>query len=591
MKEKKEKKEKKKNKKENGIGISYLFPYYKKHKGLVFTLFFVMISLAVVEFILPILSADVLTGVTESAFDKVIKFASIWLTLEIVATIIGRLYNVIFLKLDQKVILNLKSDVARKITHINMSTIDKTNHGVFIERLNEDVGKCSGIPLDIMGSILDCLTYVAFLIYIAFINIWFFIGLTVCIVCLWLFDTLKEKHWFKVRKIYKKEREIATGAYNEQIRGLKDLKCLNIRESTLKNANDKYKQSLATDLKGRFQRTVITGFRNSLDAIFEFVFIIMGIVFITKGWLLLSGFIVIYMYHGRVKNLTYTMSRIKELTTEAKISITRLYELTDNSPNEEFGNTTLDKVVGNIQIKNVTFAYDEETQVLKNLTTEIPAGKITAIVGRSGSGKSTILSLINKLYTPQKGTIKLDGVDIDNLTEDCLRNTFGMVSQTPYIFNTTIRENLMLVKPDATEEELINSLKTAQIYNFVKKLEKGIDSIVGENGVLLSGGQKQRLAIARVLLKNSPILLLDEATSALDNESQQKIVDAVNKAKDDHTIIIVAHRLSTIESADNIIVIDEGKLVDQGTHKYLYRHCPLYKELYKNEELAETLES
>lgn len=229
--------------------------------------------------------------------------------------------------------------------------------------------------------------------------------------------------------------------------------------------------------------------------------------------------------------------------------------------------------------------------MLKNLSCNFEANKTTAIVGKSGSGKSTILSLINKLYTIKKGQILLDGVDINTLTEDSLRNAVGVVTQSPYIFNCTIRENLNFIRPNITEDEMIVALKRAQIYDFVEKLENGLDSKVGENGVMLSGGQKQRLAIARVLLKNSPIIVLDEATSALDNKSQAKIVKAIDGLKKDHTIIIVAHRLSTIVNADKILVLDDGKIVDCGTHLQLFNKSPIYTDLYQSEEMSDLANS
>ena len=290
------------------------------------------------------------------------------------------------------------------------------------------------------------------------------------------------------------------------------------------------------------------------------------------------------MYHGNVYRLATDISFFKEYSTEGELSAERIFDIIDNYEKEKFGDEILNNVNGNIEFKNVTFGYGKEN-VLENINLNFEANKTTAIVGKSGSGKSTILSLINRLYTIKQGTIELDGIDVIELTEDSLRENVGLITQSPYVFNTTIRENLLLVKPKATEEEIINALKKSQIYDFVMSLESGIDSVIGENGVMLSGGQKQRIALARLLLKNPPIIMLDEATSALDNESQGKIVEAIDGIKNEHTVIVVAHRLYTIQNADNIIVIDNGQVVDQGQHNYLYRHCDIYKDLYKSELL------
>jgi ATP-binding cassette subfamily B protein len=408
--------------------------------------------------------------------------------------------------------------------------------------------------------------------------------LVVYVGVLWLWDSFREKKWFAQRKQFRKKSEVATGAYNEQIRGIRDVKSLNIRKSAIKSANKKNQEALDINLNARLTRHRISVGKNLTDVMFEVGFIILGVLFIKWGIITLSAFLIIYMYHGNVYRLATDISFFKEYSTEGELSAERVFDIIENYDKEKFGDKILNKVNGKIEFKNVTFGYGKEN-VLKNVNLNFEANKTTAIVGKSGSGKSTILSLINRLYTIKQGTIELDGVDVIELTEDSLRENVGLITQSPYVFNTTIRENLLLVKPNATDIEIINALKKSQIYDFVNSLDEGLDSVIGENGVMLSGGQKQRIALARLLLKNPPIIMLDEATSALDNESQGKIVEAIDSIKNEHTVIVVAHRLSTIQNADNIIVIDNGQVVDQGKHNYLYKHSDIYKDLYKSELL------
>ena len=423
---------------------------------------------------------------------------------------------------------------------------------------------------------------VGFLIYIAFLNIWFFVFLVVYVIVLWLWDSHKEKLWFMQRKQFRKKSEIATGAYNEQIRGIRDVKSLNIRQNSIRNANERNLDALNIDLKSRMTRHKVVLGRNITAGIFEVGFIVLGILMMKWGMISLAEFLIIYMYHSNVRSLSGDISFVKEYCTEGEISAQRIFDIIENYEKESFGEKDLNNVVGNISFSNVTFAYDKEN-ILKDISVDFASNKTTAIVGKSGSGKSTILSLINRLYTIKNGKITIDGVDTMELTENTLRENVGLITQSPYIFNTTIRENLLLVKPKAKENELIEVLKKAQIWDFVSTLEKGLDSVVGENGVMLSGGQKQRIALARLLLKNPPVIMLDEATSALDNESQSKIVEAIDNIKSDHTVIVVAHRLSTIQNADKIIVIDSGKVIAEGKHSTLYRNCEIYRELYKSE--------
>ena len=267
-----------------------------------------------------------------------------------------------------------------------------------------------------------------------------------------------------------------------------------------------------------------------------------------------------------------------------EVASKRVFEMFDQEkyPDEVWGDKDV-KLKGEITFKDVCFGYKENEFVLNKLNLEIKPNTMVAIVGKSGIGKSTILNLITNSYQPQSGNILLDNENIKNLSEDCLRNHIGLALQTPYIFNMSIAENLRLAKNDATDRQIVNACKKAQLHDFIQTLPEKYDSLVGENGVVLSGGQRQRLAIARALLKNSKILLFDEATSALDNKSQAEIKSVLDSLKKDHTIVIVAHRLSTVVDADNIMIIDNGQVVAQGTHAQLLKTSKEYKELYSAE--------
>ena len=255
----------------------------------------------------------------------------------------------------------------------------------------------------------------------------------------------------------------------------------------------------------------------------------------------------------------------------------------DKYPQEKFGKSELKHYSGEIRFKKVSFKYEDEI-VLDNISFEVPAGKSLGIVGKSGEGKSTILSLINRLNDCESGQILLDDIDNRELTEEALRTNVCLVPQTPYIFNTTIRENLLYAKPDATEEELKTALQKAQIYDFIMSKPEGLDIMVGEGGIVLSGGQRQRLALARAFLKDSKLILLDEATSALDNKNQEDVKKVIAQMKDKCTFIIVAHRLSTIVDCDEIIVLDNHKIIAKGKHDELMETCPQYSDLYKLEK-------
>ena len=231
-----------------------------------------------------------------------------------------------------------------------------------------------------------------------------------------------------------------------------------------------------------------------------------------------------------------------------------------------------------IRFDKVTFRY-EEANVLTNFTLEVPKGKTVALVGQSGSGKSTVANLITRFYDVNEGQVLIDGVDVRDMQTDSLRHLIGLVSQDSILFNDTIKNNLLIGKPSATDEEIIAATKIANAYEFIQDLPDGLDTNIGDAGSKLSGGQKQRLSIARAVLKNPPIMVLDEATSALDTESERLVQVALENMMKNRTSVVIAHRLSTIQNADHIVVMQKGQIVEQGTHTELLQKQGMYKKL------------
>lgn len=249
---------------------------------------------------------------------------------------------------------------------------------------------------------------------------------------------------------------------------------------------------------------------------------------------------------------------------------------------EKFGDIHLDKVNGDFEFKDVTFSYSSK-KILNKINFRINANETVAFVGKSGAGKTTIFNLLCKMYDINSGTITIDGIDIRKLDKDSIRGNITIISQNPYIFNMSIKDNLRLVKSNLTNKEMKEACKLACLDDYINTLPDKYDTIIGEGGVNLSGGQKQRLAIARALVQKTEIILFDDATSALDNETQEKIQNAINNMKNEYTILIIAHRLSTIINADRILFLDNGKIINEGSHSYLLKNCDEYRKLYEAE--------
>ena len=569
-----------------------VFPYYKKYKLLWSIEIITLILLSLVGVFAPIISANLLASVSEFNYEMAMWLVVWYGVVNSLSPMIAYVNSYVYIKVAYKVEQDIRYDLISAITSTEMSKCDETNNGIFIERINSDVTRCSDALLDVFNTILEIVSNLAFFIYIAFLNIWFFVILLGYIIVCFLFDTFKEKKWWKDWKKIKDLKEVSTGAYGEQVRALRDIKSLNIRKNTIKDSDEKIERTLNESLKARKTRRNFIIVRDIVSLMFMVAFLVLGVKFIQADIVSIATFLIVYSYAGNAKNLARHLAAIKEYITQGEICAYRVFEVIERFPKEKFGTEEYVSNIGELEFKNVSFGYTDEKLVLDDISLKFEPNKTTAIVGRSGCGKSTILSLSNKLYSLKEnsGAILIDGHNIKNLSENSLRNSISTVTQTPYIFNATIKENMQFIKPDVTDEEIVSVLKRAEIYDFVQTLPDGLNSKVGENGVMLSGGQKQRFAIARILLKNPKIIILDEATSALDNENQEKIVEVVDSLKKEHTIIVVAHRLSTIVDADKIIVVDKGQVVGEGTHKHLMRHCSLYSSLYKKEEQAQKLE-
>ena len=306
-----------------------------------------------------------------------------------------------------------------------------------------------------------------------------------------------------------------------------------------------------------------------------------GILMIQYNEITVGGIVMFVALLSRLYRPVTVFANISVDLTRSTALFERIFEYLDmkqdivDHPNAQ----ELKDVKGAIKFDHVNFSYNDKTETLKDINISIEAGKMIAFVGPSGAGKTTITYMLPRLYDINEGAITIDGIDIRDVTVESLRSQIGIVMQDTYMFNTTIRENLLFARSDATDEELISACRTSNIHDFIESLPNGYDTIVGERGIKLSGGEKQRLSIARALLKDPRIVILDEATSSLDSVSESLIQEAIKPLLKDRTSLVIAHRLSTIMSADRIYVVEAGRIVEQGTHNELLKQGGVYKEL------------
>ena len=318
----------------------------------------------------------------------------------------------------------------------------------------------------------------------------------------------------------------------------------------------------------------------------EIVVLIVGIALIKYDYLTVTNLIIIYMYRINMFDIVLCYTTIKEYFVEYKVSANRIFELMDEEkyPKEKFGSKKIEQINGKIECRNLSFKYSKK-DILKDISFKLEPNDTVGIVGSSGSGKTTLLNLLVKSYYVNDNQIFIDDIDINDLTRDSIRDNISIITQNPYIFNLTIEENLKLVGDNVKKKDIIEACKIAQIHDYIESLPNKYNTLLGEGGINLSGGQRQRLAIARALIKKSKIILFDEATSALDNITQNELRKAINNITKNYTIIIVAHRLSTIKDCNKIFVMENGRIVGEGTNDELLKNNEFYKKLYMEEQI------
>ena len=564
--------------------LSRLFKYYKKYKFLSIMVIILSMGYAGISLLSPIYEGKML-GYFEN-FDKtqILKTALFLVVLRIIIEIITNLWSRIVLKLNGKVNFDLKSNMLKSLTNFEVKNFDNTNSGLFISRLNKDTTELSElfdyVTDDLSGIILN----VSFIIYVFFLNVYLGLYLIFNIISVYILTSKKLFYYKRAKKDYKEKDETVVGLYTDVIRGIREIKNLNLKSVVMQDVNKKQTETIKAEIKSIHTRRTWDRWIKAFQHILDFIFILISVYFITNKFLEISSFLIIFLYKNKVLDLINYISEIREKLADGKVSAQRVFDIIsyNSFSKETYGNLNIKNIKGSIEFKNVKFKYNSNN-LFNNLNFKINCNQMVAIVGKSGEGKSTILKLINKSYSTNDGEILIDNYNINTLSEETIKNNISIVSQSPYIFNLSIKENIKLANPQATDKEIEEVCKEAQLHDVIIEMQDGYDTIVGENGVILSGGQKQRLAIARALIKKSKIILFDEATSSLDNNNQEKIKNIIKSLSKDHIVIIVAHRLSTIIDSDCIFVLDNHGIIDSGTHNELIKKCLEYKNLYEIE--------
>ena len=560
--------------------------YFKEKKFLIGVYLITSLGITGINMLNPLISAKSLEAITKVDFNKILYYSILLVICGIIDQLISYINKISSSKIQDDVELKIKEDASRELFNLEIKNFDQNGTGFFAERVNNVASSLASIFTYLRYNLIGFLSSFGILLYIFYINIYLGLYFVIFSFIFFYLNIRRTKRWEVERKKSNEMYEKYSSNFNELIRGIKDIKVLNLKNILIKKTlkDQRAIKKFDYDSMKRDERQWLL--EDILQNIYELLFIILCIIFIKNGLLSGSEMLVLYMYRNRAISLVGEIGNIYRNYKEVNLSIERIYDVISGEKylKEVYGDIKLKEVKGDIEFKNVIFSYDKN-EVLKGISFKVKAGETIGIVGKSGAGKTTIFNLINKLYNPKSGYIYLDDICLNDLTEDSIRENISTITQDPYIFNMSIKDNLKIVNPNINDEEIEEKSRLCKLNEYIDTLENKYDTLVGENGVILSGGLKQRLAIARALVKNSKIIMLDEATSSLDNETQDYIHDSIRKIRKDYTILIIAHRLTTVIDCDKILVIDDGKVVGFDTHENLIKNNKIYQRLYKKELL------
>lgn len=545
-----------------------------------FNVVFIFINLFV-----PILSAKIIVSLTSNQFEQVLFIGLVILIVEILRNTAYYATSYFRHRIFRETFNEIEISLGTEILKIENSCLDENGSGLFIQRLTNDASKVADIFVVLNVYLTNIVTNIGIFLAVFIISKIMFLYIVIMITTIFIVEKKRITIVNQKDKTYRKEHEKLSGFVGELVHGAHDIKMLNAEKSFIKELGkrithlnqEKYNMN---SINRNYQ--FITG---TLRDLFDAGSIFTSILLIAQGNLTIANALVVHNYMGNLASIVFYISEFLEKVKDFNLSSERIFSIIDSKefPKEKFGKKQLKKIHGDFEFKNVCFGYKPEQLTIKNMSFKIKANSTVAFVGKSGAGKSTVFSLLCKMYDINSGDITIDGISIKELDKDSIRGNITIISQNPYIFNMSIKENLRLVKENLTDEEMVEACKTACLDEFINSLPEGYDTMIGEGGINLSGGERQRLAIARALVQKTEIILFDEATSALDNETQSSIKQAIDNMKNEYTILIIAHRLSTVINSNKILLVEDGTIVNEGTHEELLKNSKTYHQLYDAE--------
>lgn len=563
--------------------------YYKPHKKLFIMDMCASLLISLIGIIYPIVTREMLNNlIPEKKYKMIVAFGAMLLGLYFVRMMLDYFVQYQGHVMGVKMQAQMRSDMFKKLQTLPYSFYDANETGKIMSRMTNDLMNVSELAHHGPENLIICsISIIISFVYLSVINFYLTLIIFLCVPLL-VFISLNLRK--KMRAAFSESRKavaVINSALESSISGIRVTKAFTNSEKEQEKfeiGNKQFVDARRSAYKAMGQFSSTTSF---VTNIFNVVVLIAGGLFLYNGIIGFGDYSAFIISVNLFITPLITLINFMEQYQDGITGFERFLEIMDAEP-EKDGESAKDigKVSGHIRFENVSYSYGTGENVLNNVSMDIPTGETFALVGPSGGGKTTICHLIPHFYDVTQGKIFIDDTEIHDITLDSLRKNIGIVQQDIYLFNASIKENILYGRLDATDQEVIEAAKRANIHDYIMSMEDGYDTRIGERGVRLSGGQKQRLSIARVFLKNPPILILDEATSALDNTTEILIQKSLDELCKGRTTIVVAHRLSTIKNADEIAVISDGSIIERGSHDELIKlngeYAKLYSEQFRN---------
>lgn len=564
--------------------IRLFISYYKPHKKLFFIDMFCALLVAAAGLFYPMIAKIIINDYVPNGKQKELLLWSgillaIYLGKAVCNYVVGYWGHIVGVRIQK----DMRRDLFLKYESLPTSYFDDHKTGDLLSRLVGDLFDVSELahhgPEDLF---LSLLMLIGSFVVLFRINHKLTLILFAIVPIIILFTALSRTKMHAAMKNSRKQIAVLNANLENAISGIRETKSYAAEHHEIAKFNADNEKFAAYRKDAVFSLGLFHSVMTLLTDLLYLVIIFVGGLFFYRGEIDVGEFTAFILYISMFLDPIRRFVALFEQLQEGMSGFSRFAEMMAVPPQVDEGKTVLKEAEGDLEFSDVSFHYGEDADrcVVSHLDLTVPKGETLALVGPSGGGKTTLCSLLPRFYDVSSGSIRLDGVDIRDYTLDSLRKNIGIVSQNVFLFDGTVRENILYGNLDATEEEMIEAAKKAHIHDFVMTLEHGYDTEVGERGVKLSGGQKQRVAIARVFLKDPRLLILDEATSALDNATEMQIQSSLEELSRGRTVIVVAHRLSTVKNAKRIVVIDSTGIVESGTHEELIAKAGMYKELY-----------